>query len=115
MSGAMSRARLPALAALLLATLLTAQPATAQFNPFNLLTPQPKPAPAKPAPQAHEKKPAAAPAKPEAKKLEAKKPEANKPEAKKPEPKYTFADYSKVWDITAETTRKDIVARFGEP
>ncbi len=56
------------------------------------------------------------PKKPDAKKPEAKKPEAKKIEAKKPEPpKYTLADYYKVWDVTAETTRKDIVARFGEP
>ena len=54
--------------------------------------------------------------KPDAKKPEAKKPEAKIIEAKKPEPpKYTLADYYKVWDVTAETTRKDIVARFGEP
>jgi hypothetical protein len=30
-------------------------------------------------------------------------------------PKYTLADYYKVWDVTGATTRKDIVARFGEP
>jgi len=38
-------------------------------------------------------------------------PPANKQEA----PKYTLADYYKVWDVTAATTRADIVARFGEP
>jgi hypothetical protein len=39
-----------------------------------------------------------------------------KPNAKKPEPpKYTLPDYYKVWDVTATTTRADIVARFGEP
>lgn len=141
----MSRARFLAHAALpLLAALLAAKPGMAQFNPFQLLTPQPaKPAPAKPAPQAQQKKPAPnswhtkpapaaaaapkkpeaktleakkpEPKKPEAKKLEAKKPEAKKPEAKKPAPKYALEDYYKVWDITGETTRKDIVARFGEP
>ena len=37
-------------------------------------------------------------------------------EVKQPQPpKYTLADYYKVWDVTAATTRKDIVARFGEP
>lgn len=134
----MPRAHFFALAGLpLLATLLMAQPGMAQFNPFQLLTPQPaKPAPAKPAPQAQQKKPApnswhtepvpapaaaAAPKKSEAKTLEAKRPEPKKPEtktleAKKPAaPKYELSDYYKVWDITAETTRKDIVARFGEP
>ncbi|HEX5213076.1 MAG TPA: hypothetical protein VFW22_15230 [Pseudolabrys sp.] len=133
--------------------LLMAQPAMAQFNPFQLLTPQPaKPAPAKPATSAQQKKPAAdswhpapaaaaAPKKPEAKTLEAKKPEAKTPDAKKPEakkletkkletkkpeaktagakkpasPKYALSDYYKVWDVTAETTRADIVKRFGEP
>jgi hypothetical protein len=117
----MPRARYFALAGLpLLATLLMAQPGMAQFNLFQSLAPQP----AKPAPQAHQKKPAATPAKPvpapaaaaaqkkpEAKKLEAKKLKATKPEP----PKYALSDYDKVWDVTAETTRKDIVARFGEP
>ena len=128
----MPRARFFTLAALpLLATLLAAQPGMAQFNPFQLLTPQP----AKPAPQAQQKKPAPnswhpkpvpAPAAAAAQKPEAEKPEPKKPEAKKPEtktleakkpaaPKYELSDYYKVWDVTAETTRKDIVARFGEP
>ena len=135
----MSRARYLRIAALpLAAALLAAQPSVAQFNPFQLLTPQPKSAPAKPAPQAEQKKPpstswhpkpapaaAAAQKKPEEKKLEAKKPEPKKPEAKTVEtktaekkpssPKYELSDYYKVWDITAGTTRKDIVARFGEP
>jgi hypothetical protein len=140
----MPRARFFALAALpLLATLLAAQPGMAQFNPFQLLTPQPaKPEPAKPGPQAQQKKPAPnswhpkpapaaaqkkpeakkpeakkpEPKKPEAQKLEAKKPDAKKLEAKKPAPpKYELSDYYKVWDVTAGTTRKDIVARFGEP
>ena len=122
----MPRARFFKIAGLpLLAVLLVAQPGMAQFNPFQLLTPQPaKPAPAKPAPQAPQKKPAAAPAKPvpapaaaaAPKKPEVKKLEAKKPEAKKPAPpKYELSDYYKVWDVTAETTRKDIVARFGEP
>jgi hypothetical protein len=36
--------------------------------------------------------------------------------AKKREPlKYALEDYYKVWDVTAKTTRADIVARFGEP
>lgn len=135
----MPRARLFKIAVLpLLAALMAAQPGMAQFNPFQLLTPQPaKPAPAKPAPQAQQKKPApnswhpkpvpapaaAAAQKPE---REAKRPEPKKPEAKKPEtktleakkpapPKYELSDYYKVWDVTPETTRKDIVARFGEP
>lgn len=133
----MPRARFFTLAALpLLAALLAAQPGMAQFNPFQLLTPQP----AKPAPQAQQKKPApnswhpkpvpapaaAAAPKPDAEKREAKRPEPKKPEAKKPDtktleakkpaaPKYELSDYYKVWDVTAETTRKDIVARFGEP
>jgi hypothetical protein len=138
----MPRARCFKIAALpLLAALLAAQPGMAQFNPFQFLAPEPaKPAPAKPAPQAQQKKPApnswhpkpvpapaaAAAQKPEAKKLEPKRPEPKKPEAKtleakKPEakkpapPKYELSDYYKVWDVTAETTRKDIVARFGEP
>ncbi len=122
----MRRARFLALAALpLLATLLAAQPGMAQFNPFQLLAPQPaKPAPAKPAPQARQKKPApaatpATPAKPVSAPAAAaaqKKPEAKKLEAKKPAPpKYELSDYYKVWDVTGETTRKDIVARFREP
>ena len=143
----MPRARFFKIAGLpLLAVLLAAQPGMAQFNPFQLLAPQPaKPAPAKPALQGQQKKPApnswhpkpvpapaaAAAQKPEAKKLEAKKLEAKKPEAKRPEPKkpetktleakkpaaptYELSDYYKVWDVTATTTRKDIVARFGEP
>ncbi len=114
----MPRARFFAIAVPpLLAVLLAAQPGMAQFNPFQLLAPQPaKPAPAKPAPQAQQKKPApaATPAKP------APAPAAaaaqKKPEAKQPAPpKYALADYYKVWDVTATTTRKDIVARFGEP
>ena len=117
----MPRARTFKIAALpLLATLLAAQPGVAQFNPFQLLTPQPaKPAPAKPAPQAQQKKPVAVPAKPvpaPAAAAAQKKPEAKTLKPKKPEPpKYELADYYKVWDVTAETTRKDIVARFGEP
>lgn len=130
----MPRARAFKIAGLpLLAALLAAQPGMAQFNPFQLLTPQPaKPAPAKPATPAQQKKPAATPAKPvpataaapkkpDEKQLEAKKPEPKKPEAttrdaRKPAAlKYELSDYYKVWDVTAETTRKDIVARFGEP
>jgi hypothetical protein len=142
----MRRTRYLTIAALpLLATLLAAQPGLAQFNPFQLLAPQPaKPASAKPAPQAQQKKPAstswhtkpapaaaAAQKKPEAKTLEAKKPEAKKPEATKLEakkfeaktlepkkpapPKYELSDYYKVWGVTAGTTRKDILARFGAP
>ena len=117
----MPRARFFTLAALpLLAALLIAQPGMAQFNPFQLLAPQPaKPAPAKPAPQARQKKPVAMPAKPVPARAAAaaqKKPEAKTLKSKKPEPpKYELADYYKVWDVTAETTRKDIVARFGEP
>jgi hypothetical protein len=39
-----------------------------------------------------------------------------KTEAKKLEPKkYALEDYYRVWDVSGETTRKDIVARFGEP
>ena len=119
----MPRARFFKIAALApLAALLTAQPGMAQFNPFQLLAPQPaKPAPAKPAPQAQQKRraPAAMPAKPvpaPAAAAAQKKPEAKKLEAKKPAPpKYQLSDYYKVWDVTGETTRKDIVARFGEP
>ena len=70
--------------------------------------------------------PVAQPKKPEAKKPEPKKTEAKKPEAKKPAPKKTEAkksapnknaleDYHSLWDVTAETTRADIVKRFGEP
>ena len=117
----MPRARFFAIAGLpLLAALLMAQPGMAQFNPFQLLAPQPaKPAPAKPTPRAQQKRPAATPAKPTAAPAAAaapKKPEAKKLEAKKPAPpKYELSDYYKVWDVTATTTRKDIVARFGEP
>src|SRR6185437_2638337 len=114
----MPRARFFKIAALApLATLLMAQPGMAQFNPFQLLAPQP----AKPAPQAQQKKraPAAMPAKPvpaPAAAAAQKKPEAKKLEAKKPAPpQYQLSDYYKVWDITGKTTRKDIVARFGEP
>ncbi|HZT25399.1 MAG TPA: hypothetical protein VFA57_06815 [Pseudolabrys sp.] len=104
----MRRARLPALIGLpLLATLLAAQ----------------APAPA-PAPQA--KKPATA-AKPSSKPAAAPKPLApkalapnklttKKSAAKKPEPKkYDFADYFRIWGVSGDTTRAEIVARFGEP
>jgi hypothetical protein len=37
-------------------------------------------------------------------------------EVKQSEPKkYALEDYYRVWDVDAGTTRKDIVARFGEP
>ena len=91
----MPRARFLAMAGLpLLATLLVAQ--------------APPLPPKKPAAIAAPKKttPAAQPTKPEAK----------KPEAKKPAPKkYAIEDYRSLWDVTAETTRADIVKRFGEP
>lgn len=91
----MPRARFLAMAGLpLLATLLAAQ--------------APPLPPKKPAAIAAPKKttPAAQPTKPEAK----------KPEAKKPAPKkYAIEDYRSLWDVTAETTRADIVKRFGEP
>jgi hypothetical protein len=146
----MPRARLVAIAGLpLLAALLMAKPAMAQFDLFRLNSaPPPQPTPAKPAPPAQPKKtaPAAGPAKPaaaagekttpipkpkpsalktpEPNKVDAKKPETSKVDAKKPDKKpdskpgpakYTLADYHKVWDVTAQTTRADIVARFGEP
>jgi len=122
----MLRGRFLAIAGLpLLATLLAAQ--TVPVPP----KPSAKPAvalpPKKPAPlTAQQKKdaaaaqkaiatqpkqmaPAAQPKKPDAKTLDAKKPDAKKPA------KYALEDYYRVWDIGAETTRKDIVARFGEP
>jgi len=50
------------------------------------------------------------------KKTETKKNEAKTAQAKKPEPKaYDFSDYFRVWGISGDTTRADIVARFGEP
>jgi hypothetical protein len=37
-------------------------------------------------------------------------------QAKKPEPKtYDFSDYFRVWGVSGDTTRAEIVARFGEP
>ena len=100
----------------LLAALLAAQPAMAQFNIFEPAAPAAKPTPAKPAPPAQQKKtaPAAAPAKP----VTAPAPAAaqKKPAAKKVEPpKYTLADYFRVWGVSGTTTRAEIVARFGEP
>ena len=121
----------------LLAAWLVAPPAVAQFNIFQPLFPQPAnptpaPAPApkppaqqkKPTPAATQAKPAAVPLptpppaaaqkKPDGKTLDAKK--LDKKDNKKPEPaKHALADYYRVWGIGAETTRKDIVARFGEP
>lgn len=116
----------------LLAVLPAAQTAVAQFDLFQSLAPEPAKPPAKPTPaSAAQKKaappkpvpvprpaPAAALKKLDAKTLDAKKLD-KKPDKKlgtKPEPpKYTLADYYRVWDIDATTTRKDIVARFGEP
>lgn len=106
----------------LLATLLAAQPGMAQFNIFQPAAPAAKPAPAKPAPK-KKAAPAATPAKPvpvprpaPAPAAAQKKPAAKKLDAKKPEPpKYALADYYRMWDVDATTTRKDIVARFGEP
>ena len=94
----MPRARFLAMAGLpLLATLLAAQ--------------APPLPPKKPAAIAAPTKTTAQPNKPEAKK-----PEAKIPEAKKPGPKkYAIEDYRSLWDVTAETTRADIVKRFGEP
>jgi hypothetical protein len=99
----MPRARLLAIAGLpLLATLLMAQ-----------AVPVP---PKKPAALAQKQKAAtAAQAKP-APAAAAKKPDAKKPDAKKSEPaKYTLADYFRVWGVSGDTTRAEIVARFGEP
>ena len=94
----MPRGRFFAIAVLpLLAVLLAAQaPVLPPKKPAAIAAPK-KPAPAaqpKPAPTAA----------------------AKKPGVKKPEPpKYALADYYRVWDVDAGTTRKDIVARFGEP
>ncbi len=87
----------------LLATLLAAQaPVLPPKKPAALAQKQKTATAAQPKAAA----PAAQPKKPEAKKLDTKKVEP---------PKYTLADYYRVWGIGAETTRKDIVARFGEP
>jgi len=41
---------------------------------------------------------------------------AIKPDAKKPEPKpHDFSDYFRVWGVNGETTRAEIIARFGQP
>ncbi len=41
---------------------------------------------------------------------------AKKTDPKKPEPaKYTLADYFRVWGVSGDTTRAEIVARFGDP
>jgi hypothetical protein len=42
-------------------------------------------------------------------------PGAKKNEAKPAPPKYALTDYFRVWDISGDTTRAEIVARFGEP
>lgn len=133
---------LPLLAAPLAAPAAMAQFDIFQMNPT--LAPQPAPAAPqkKPAPAAAPAKPAAsATAKkttpiPKPKPTALNKPEPNKVDAKitekkpdekagtkagkkpngKPEPaKYALADYHNVWDVTARTTRAEIVARFGEP
>ena len=106
----------------LLAVLLAAQPGMAQFNFFQPLVPEP----AQPAPPVQKKKtaPAATPAKPAPAKpvpppppaAAQKKPDVKKHDAKKAEPpKYALTDYFRVWDISGDTTRAEIVARFGEP
>jgi hypothetical protein len=95
----MPRRRLFAIAGLpLLVTLLAAQ---------TVPVPPKKPV----ALTAQQKKAAAAAQKKTASLAQPKKPNAKKPEP----PKYTLADYYKVWDVTATTTRADIVARFAEP
>jgi len=101
----------------LLATLLAAQTAP---------VPPKKP----PALAAHQKKIAAQPAKPvptpPAKPAQAAAPKtppkpaakttATNPEAKKPEPKpHDFSDYFRIWGVNGETTRAEIIARFGQP
>ena len=94
----MPRGRFFAIAVLpLLAVLLAAQaPVLPPKKPAAIAAPK------KPAPAA-QPKPASTAA-------------AKKPGVKKPElPKYALADYYRVWDVDAGTTRKDIVARFGEP
>ena len=121
----MPRTRLFAIAVLpLLATLLAAQ--APALPPKPSAKPVAKPAvalpPKKPAALAQKQKTATA-AQPKAaapaaqpKINETKKPDAKKLDAKKPEPpKYALADYYRVWGVGAETTRADIVARFGEP
>jgi len=64
---------------------------------------------------AQQKKTATQPKKPEPI-AEAKKPDAKKPDAKTPEPKTSdFSDYFRVWGVGGDTTRAEIIARFGEP
>lgn len=100
----------------LLATLLAAQPGMAQFNIFQPAAPAANPAPAKPAPAQQKKIAPAAQPKAAARVVQPKKPAAKKLDTKKlVPPKYALADYYRVWDVDAGTTRKDIVARFGEP
>jgi hypothetical protein len=122
----MPRARLFAIAGLpLLATLLAAQNVPVPpKKPMALAVQQRKieaqPKKAEAAAAAAEKKAAVAAAAAEKKAAAQKKTaslaQPKKPNAKKPQPpKYTLADYYKVWDVTATTTRADIVARFGEP
>jgi hypothetical protein len=110
----------------LLATLLAAQAVMAQFNIFQpnpAPPPQPAPAagPAKSAASAAAKKTTPIPKpkpsalnKPEPNKVDPKKPD--KKADKKPVPaKYALTDYFRVWDVSGDTTRAEIVSRFGEP
>ena len=67
--------------------------------------------PEKPAAAAQPQKPA-----PAAAPKTAAKPETKKPDTKKPEPKpHDFSDYFRVWGVSGETTRAEIIARFGQP
>jgi hypothetical protein len=97
----------------LLAVVLTAQVPTEAPKQALKLPPK-KPAALaqqqkKATPAAQPQKPAAAAAKTAAK------PDTKKPEAK-PEPKpHDFSDYFRVWGVNGETTRAEIIARFGQP
>jgi hypothetical protein len=99
----MLRGRFFAIAGLpLLATLLAAQTP----NPATKLPPKKPPALAQ-----QQKKPApAAQPKPTAPTVRLK-----KIEVKQPEPKADFSDYFRIWGVSGDTKRAEIVSRFGEP
>src|SRR5581483_7142281 len=71
-------------------------------------TPPVKPAQAA---QAQKQAPAATPAPKPAGKTAAEKPDAGKPAPAKAD----FSDYFRVWGVGGDTTRAEIIARFGEP
>jgi hypothetical protein len=108
----MAPARLFAITGLpLLAMLLAAQaPVLPPKKPAALAQQQRTAAAAQPKKPAPAAVPAPKPA-PAAARTAARKPETNKPE---PKPR-DFSDYFRIWGVSGDTTRAEIVARFGEP